>query len=147
MATKVLIDTNILIYAFMQDSVFYTKSREFLQNLIQDEEVEVCIVEKSLFEMAASLTSPALSNKVSIAEIKEYLQYLTSELFTILYSNPQITATTWRLLFNLPNRKNRIYDLVLASTAIENEVEIIYTKNVKDFEDIKEIKIIDPTSE
>lgn len=147
MATKVLIDTNILIYAFMQDSVFYTKSRDFLQNLIQDEEVEVCLVEKSLFEMVASLTSPALSNKVGIIEIKEYLQYLTSELFTILYSNPQITATTWRLLFNLPNRKNRIYDLVLASTAIENEVEIIYTKNVKDFEDIKEIKIIDPTLE
>ena len=147
MATKVLIDTNILIYVLMQDSLFYNKSRSFLQSLIQNPDVEVCIAEKSLFEMAVVLTSPALVNKVDMAEIKEYVQYLTSELFTILYTNPQITTTTWRLFFNLPNRKNRIYDLVLASTAIENEVDIIFTKNVKDFEDIKEIKIIDPTLE
>jgi predicted nucleic acid-binding protein len=32
----------------------------------------------------------------------------------------------------------------LAATAIENEVDIIYTKNLKDFENIKEIEITDP---
>jgi len=143
---KILIDTNILLYAIDSQSKFYQSSFNLFQK-IEGGEFDACISERSLYEMAAVLTSPAFSSKVNMDQIKEYLQYLTSELFTILYTNPQITATTWRLFLNLPSRKNRIYDLVLASTAIENEVEIIYTKNVKDFEDVKEIKIIDPTLE
>jgi len=145
MATKVLIDTNVLIYTFVVDSPFYAKSREFLEGLIQDKEVEICITEKSLFEMVVVFASPAFLGKIEVVQIKEYLSYLSDEPFTILYSNQQITSTVWRLFFNLPVRKNRIYDLILAATAIENGVDIIYTKNVKDFEDIKELKIFDPT--
>ena len=116
-----------------------------MKGLIQDKEVEICIAEKSLFEMVAVFASPVFLGKIEVVQIKEYLSYLSDEPFTILYSNKQITSTVWRLFFNLPVRKNRIYDLILAATAIENGVDIIYTKNVKDFEDIKELKIFDPT--
>ena len=144
---KVLIDTNILIYGFSQESSFYKKTRQLLENVDEIKGIDFYIAEKSLFELVAVLSSKAMLEKFEIQEIKEYLEYLTDGGFTILYSNLQITSTTWRLFFNLPQRKNRIYDLVLAATAIENGIDIIYTKNIKDFESIKEIQIIDPTTD
>jgi predicted nucleic-acid-binding protein len=51
MATKVLIDTNILVYVLIQKSQFYLKSRQFLERLIQGKKVEICIAKKSIFEM------------------------------------------------------------------------------------------------
>lgn len=146
MATKVLIDTNILVYTFIQNSPFYSKLRQFLENLIQDKKVEVCIAEKSIFEMIAVFSSPAfVSQNLNLVELKEYLAYFTeNEDFTILYSSQQTTKITLNLFFNSETKKNRIYDLVLAGIAIENDIKIIYTKNIKDFENIQEIKAIDP---
>ncbi len=147
MGTKVLIDTNILIYAFIKNSPFYLKCREILEKLAEDEKIEVCVAEKSIFEMIAVLSSAALTpQKLNSREIEDYIFYfIQSESFNILYSNQQTTNTTLKLFFNLEARKNRVYDLVLAAIAIEHDIDTIYTKNVKDFESIKGIKVIDPT--
>lgn len=141
--SKILIDTNILIYAIDSQSQFNHKALKLFEK-IDNGEFDICIFERSLYELVAVLSSPIFANKITLSQIKEYLSYLRGYPFTILYSNSQITNTAWRLFFNLPSTKNRIYDLVLAATAIEHQVEIIYTKNVKDFENIKELEIIDP---
>jgi predicted nucleic acid-binding protein len=141
---RVLIDTNILIYAIDHESQFYDSVFNLFQK-IDDGEVEAFISERSLYELLAVFSSPVFASKIDPEKIKEYLLYLTSSTFTILYTNEQITKLVWRLFFNLPVRKNRIYDLVLAATAIENELDVIYTKNVKDFENILEVKVVDPT--
>jgi predicted nucleic acid-binding protein len=87
-------------------------------------------------------SSPALNLKPS--KLKECLAYFTAnEDFTILYCCQRIIKITLKLFLNLENKKDRIYDLVLAGIAVEQNTDIIYTKNVKYVESIKQIKIID----
>jgi predicted nucleic acid-binding protein len=144
MAAKVLVDTNILIYAIDSASQFYGKSQALLDQ-VENGEIQVFIAEKSLYELAAVLSSPAFIGKIEPNQIRQHLLYFAdNSTFTILYSTPNITNTSWRLFFNLSPRKNRIYDLVLAATAIEYDIDTIYTKNVRDFESIKELEIVDP---
>jgi predicted nucleic acid-binding protein len=146
MDSKVLIDTNILIYAIDASSPFHEKSLEVLQNA-ENGIIQAFIAEKSLYELAAVLSSQAFVNKIKLDQIREHILYFAdNSTFSLLHSTDQITNTIWRLFFNLNSRKNRIYDLVLAATAIEYGINTIYTKNVKDFEQIKELQIVDPTS-
>jgi predicted nucleic acid-binding protein len=132
-----------LIYAIDSQNQFNTQALELFEK-IDNGELDIYISERSLYELVAVLSSYVFANKITLSQIKEYLSYLNGYPFTILYSNFQITNTVWRLFFNLSPKKNSLYDLVLAATAIEYQIEIIYTKNVKYFENINEVEIIDP---
>jgi predicted nucleic acid-binding protein len=144
MATKVLIDTNILVYALDITSDFYILAQKLLDQ-IENRELEAFIAEKSLLELAAVLTSKAYNGRIESASIRSSIQYFSdNQLFTILYSNPSVTSDIWRLLFNSKSKANRVFDMALAAIAIEHRIDTIYTKNTKDFQFISELNIIDP---
>jgi predicted nucleic acid-binding protein len=146
-ASKILIDTNILIYSINTASPDNEKSRKLHRDASNDGN-EYYISERSLYELIAVLTSSAFKHTFSQKDVRAHLLFFAeNEDFTILYSNEYTMNTVWRLYFNTENRKNQIYDTVLAAVAIEHDIDTIYTKKTKDFANIHELDIVDPFRE
>lgn len=142
MQTTVLLDTNILVYAINPQSEFHFVAKNFLQDLIESE-AKIYIPDKALYEFYRVLSSQVLQKYFSIELAKEtWRSFAFSEFFEIIYSSEAILKITDKLLDKFPN--NHIFDLQIMACGLALEVDIIYTKNLKDFPLINEIKVIDP---
>jgi len=82
-----------------------------------------------------------MSPTEAVAEVKKYLD--SNEIYTI-YPTPE----TWPLLCSLiektPVTGQDIHDLHLAATMLSNGIHKIYTFNVKDFEPLPGIEVLNP---
>ena len=146
MDTKVLIDTNILIYAFDKESPFHQKSIEVFEQ-VYNESLDAYIAEKSVYEFISSTSSKAYRDRATQDSIKEFVTFFTENAdFTILFSNKEILHSSLQLSFSTHTKKKYIFDMNLASIAIHNKISTIYTKNVKDFASIPLLEAIDPTA-
>ena len=138
MSKKILIDTNILVYGWDTSSPFYKKISYFLSTLNQ-----FYITDRTLLEFYRTYTGPIKAKPKATLAIIDY--YLESKNCNILYSNSDDTLTTFQLAKEHSAKSGKIFDLNILATAINNEIEILYTKNTKDYPHNEFIEIIDPT--
>jgi predicted nucleic acid-binding protein len=133
---KILVDTNILIYAIDQDSIFHTKS----QQLVQNTQHELYTTSKNLSEFLVVLTR-GMNISVHVTEALDILESLLSY-FTILYPT-EASVTEFKNLIRKYNPKGlKIHDFEIISIGLQNDVKIFATKNIDDFKGIKEIRLI-----
>ena len=131
---KILLDTNILVYASYIDSVFHQQSIELLK-----QNYNFYIADRSLLEFYRVFTGQLKQSVDATLEIVEFYQNNLN--FTILNA----TNFTNQLSFNLARKYNavsgKIFDLNILAIAIENEIDYIKTQNTKDFPTNTVIKI------
>jgi len=139
MTNTSLVDSNILIYAHDDDSPFFQKSYDFLLQSVGQK--KICFALQNYLE-AYRIFTQKLVKSLTVDEAWQVLNYYHSMDVPMLVP----TAETFEVLERLTKKYNRkgvnIFDAQLVALMIENEIDTIYTANVRDFSMYKEIKAI-----
>jgi predicted nucleic acid-binding protein len=138
MSSKVLPDTNILIYASYAGSPYLEKCQK-----IFDGRHELFIADRTLLEFFRAYTGPLKQSIEDTLEIVRY--YQNSAQFTILTATEHTNQLTFELAEQAEAKSGKIFDLNILAMAIENEIDILLTKNVSDYPQTGLINIVDPT--
>jgi toxin-antitoxin system PIN domain toxin len=123
---RVLLDTNVLVYAMNQDAEHHASCRRLLDRAV-DGQVPACLAQQILFEYFAVVTNAKqMPTPLTAAEAASDVEKI-SRLFPILQTTSGVVASTLSLARTLGVVGRRIFDLVLAATMFENGVTTIYT--------------------
>ncbi|KAA3606971.1 MAG: PIN domain-containing protein [Calditrichaeota bacterium] len=134
--SKILIDTNIMIYSINEESIFYEASR----NLLNNSEHSFFISSKNVSEFLAVVTKK-IKQPLSVTKALEIIEnFLTFS--TLIYPN-NFSFFFFQVLLRKYNPKGlKIYDFEIASIALSNGINQIATINKKDFKQIDEIELV-----
>ncbi len=134
---KLLIDTNILVYAIDKDSKYNSRAIE----LLNDPKYDLYTTSKNLSEFFVVLTK----GKEVIVTINQSIEILENLLqnFIILYPSEKTYLKFRELLLRYNPKGLLIHDFEIACIALENEIDQVATINTKDFINIAEITLID----
>lgn len=137
MSNKILIDTNILIYAIDESSQFHSKAKE----IILSEEFEKFTTSKNLVEFLSVMTkgeNPSLSPKEAIKVIENY-----ESILKVIYPTKTSLKNLKNLVQNYQPKGLKIHDFEIISVGLANEISLVATFNEKDFKSVNEIKLLD----
>lgn len=133
--SKVLVDTNILVYGIDEDSAFYKRSRKILEQ----ETYQLVTTSKNLIEFLAVITKSSgynLNNDTALEIVEEIIQGIE-----ILYP----TQESMDIFLDLMNRYQpiglKVHDFEIISIGLANGVDEVATFNTKDFRSVKEISL------
>ena len=135
MKDKIFVDTNIWLYAFMdQDSQKSTIAKEIIENNIG----KICLSVQVLNEICINLLKKA---NYSEKEIKILIRNLDStfEIYPIRVEDC-ITASKIREKFYIS-----FWDSLIIASALNNECNLIYSEDMQNNQEIEDkLKIINP---
>lgn len=138
MTKKILLDTNILVYA---TDNFNINHKKVIQNIYNQE--NLYISDRSYLEFYRVCSGPL---KISPKRVLEMIDFFkNNENYTTLNSSETVHDLTFDLAKKFDARSGKIFDLNILAVAIANDIDILYTKNTKDYPDTGLIEIIDPT--
>lgn len=139
----VLLDTNILVYAYNADSEYYTSCRALLDRAIKGK-LSVCLAPQILFEFFAVVTNFARVTKpIAPAEALDEMTKLAESL-PIITPPADAHENVIALMRQLGFGSKHIYDIVLAATMLGNGVAQLYTYDIDRFQKIPGIKVFTP---
>ncbi|HAH54514.1 MAG TPA: hypothetical protein DCM02_04315 [Flavobacterium sp.] len=128
MGQKYLIDTNVISHLFADR--LPKKGKEFVGTIINTDFIISIVVEiEALTYHDIPEKMPLIEEFVSMATIIQLDHLVTKKAIEILRKH----------------RKLKLGDAIISATAITHNL-VLVTNNVKDFANIKDLKIIDPHS-
>jgi len=140
----ILFDTNILVYSRNQDDKRCWICREWIQKS-EKKIITGILSSQNLVEFTSvSLKLAKINQKDSIDRIQEYLRFLQSDAFIIIYPNEGTIQIFNNLLKKYASSPRRVFDLFLVATMLSHHVRKILTFNAKDYASFPEIQIISP---
>jgi predicted nucleic acid-binding protein len=129
---KIFIDTNILIYASVKQSLFHHKALQKLQNY-QQNDFELWINRQVIREYLVVLSRPqTFSHPISNVQLLKDIQYFNNH-FNIADDNQRITKELTNLITNYSVMGKQIHDANIVATMVANGILDLFTHNVKDF--------------
>lgn len=129
-------DTNLLVYYFdYHENEKHERAKKIVNSFAGS--LHYFISQQNLREFASVLFE---KKKVSAMQIQNYLHIIQS-MFVVLDEKPRdvIQAVEWSEEF-----KTSYWDSLLAATAQRYGIRTIYTENVKDFDKIPGIHVLNP---
>lgn len=140
-----LLDTNILVYAADETSVYHQDAIILREKGLRGE-IPLCICPQVLTEFFAIVTDPRrVNNPRTPAEARsEIKKYIQSKNILKIYPGPDIIKRILDLLTRYEVSKQEIFDLQLVATMLANNVVRIYTYNQDDFSRYPEIEVLSP---
>lgn len=133
-----LVDTNILVYALDEQSVYYRATRQFLHRCIE-EEIRFFVAQQNILELVAALVRD-YHIKFDQAVIQVRTGFLEENLVQVI--SPMPTTIDTFLNLSVTTQRLDIYDVFLAATCLDNNVQTIVTNNSKDFMDIPSLRVV-----
>lgn len=133
--SKVLLDTNILIYSIDEESKYFQQAHSLFLN----PHLELYTTAKNISEFLAVVTrapKPALSLDDALKVIDDFETALT-----ILYPTPKSYTLFRQLLSAYKPKGLNIHDFEIISIGLANQITEFATLNKKDFEKVNEINI------
>jgi predicted nucleic acid-binding protein len=134
--SKILVDTNVLIYSIDEDSKYFEKVHEFLSQ----PNIELFITSKNISEFLSVMTripkSP-LTIESALLVVKDF-----NKMFQVLYPTTKSYSLFLRLIQKYHPRGLQIHDFEIISIALANSITTLATFNKKDFEKVKEIELL-----
>ncbi|MFA4820489.1 MAG: PIN domain-containing protein [Candidatus Aenigmatarchaeota archaeon] len=141
MSDSILVDTNIVVYAY---DTFDKKKHEACRNLLDrvfrgETRLAVSnqILAEIFFVLTRKLKNP-LSSEDAGAVVSGIIDSVNWE--KINYTH----ETVKRAVLLSKNCNTSIWDCIIAETALENGISRIYTENIKDFGKIPNLKAENP---
>ena len=132
--SKLLLDTNVLIYSIDEGSKYFKKSQTILA-----EHSDLYTTSKNISEFLAVITriptNPLLLNDALL--IAEDF----TNMMSILYPNEESFLIFQNLLKKYKPTGLKIHDYEILSIGIANQITTIATFNEKDFREVKEINL------
>lgn len=137
----ILVDSNILIYAHDKlDIEKHNKSVKILEKC-WNKELKLAVSTQNLSEFYVVVTKKfklPIEKNIANNIIRKIIEYENWKKI-IIKETSIIKAMEFSEKYNMG-----YWDALIAATMIENNITTIYTENVKDFEKIKELKVINP---
>lgn len=144
--TRILFDTNVLVYAHDTTSRFHNDSATLLLQAFQ-QNIQGVLAEQNIIELYRILTNRVAMTSNALTPTQAQALITTTyfnENFEIIYPN----ASTIERLLNLAVSRNitsaKIFDLRLAAIALESHIDHFATYNLRDFQRIDQLNAIDP---
>ena len=128
MGQKYLIDTNVISHLFADR--LSEKAKKFITTIINIDFIISVVIE------IEAMTYHDIPDKMPL--IEEFIN-----LATILQLDSPVTKKSIEI--RRKHKKLKLGDAIIAATAITHNL-ILVTNNIKDFANIKDLKIIDPHS-
>jgi predicted nucleic acid-binding protein len=135
---KVLVDTNILMYAVQSDSEFYERSRAFLV----DPSYELVTTFKNLSEFLSAMTK----GEKPLASVELAWNMVTKfrEQIVILYPGLASFTKFENLVLAQRIKGLRIHDVEIAAIGLTHGIFTIATFNTEDFQGLAELTLLRP---
>jgi len=134
--SKVLIDTNVLIYSIDEDSKYF----EIVHRFLSQPNHELFVTSKNISEFLSVMTripkSP-LTIESALIVVEDF-----TKMFKVLYPNAKSFSLFMMLLQKYNPHGLQIHDFEIISTALANNISEIATFNKRDFEKVEEIELI-----
>jgi predicted nucleic acid-binding protein len=135
---RILVDTNVLVYAVDEASAFHAAAERVLEN----PEHSLFTTSKNLSEFLVVLTR-GVAAPVSIEDaLLLLLEDLMAD-FTVLYPNASSQRVLARLLRKYRPKGLKIHDFEIMSIVLDNGIRRIATVNKDDFKTVEEIELVD----
>lgn len=131
--TKVLVDTNIFIYALDADSVHFSKSMTILSN----PQFQLYTTSKNISEYFAVTSKLRLSPK----KVWEFYKDIRKNI-EVIYPSDTSLKRFEKMIKKYQPKGNRIFDIEVMSVSLTANVKKVASFNHKDFTDIKGIVLI-----
>ena len=133
-----LIDSNILVYAHDVDNkTKYSKAKSFVAHKYITKTAIVSA--QNLAEFYRAITEK-ISKKVNKEMAKQAVRDCTNILQVVSYDHKiLLEAIDIAQIYDVP-----FWDALIAATMQENQIDVIYTENGKDFKKIPWLKVINP---
>ena len=135
--SKVLIDTNILVYGIDEDSAFFKRARKILEQ----EKNQLATTSKNLVEFLAVTTKSSgynLNNDTALEIVEEIIQGVE-----IVYPTQESMAIFLDLMNRYQPKGLKVHDFEIISIGLANGLYEVATFNKKDFKPIKEISLLE----
>ncbi|MEI6729172.1 MAG: PIN domain-containing protein [bacterium] len=136
---KILLDSNILIYAFDKSAEFHSQSIKVFGQI-----AELYTTQSNLYEFYRIMTSKPFQKKVSPGDVIGGLQFY-KKCLQIIYPTTITDIVLADLINQYQPKSAQIWDFLVLAQSMENSIDIIYTKNTKHFPQNQLLKIVDPT--
>jgi len=140
---RVFVDTNILIYSTFEDfePEKHLQCVDTLNRLLQAETI-LFVSSQILREYFAISTNrnifkKPLTSKQATAKMKEFLAR-----FTLVYEKESTIHALISLIGKYAISRQKIHDMNIVATMVDNDITNLLTYNVKDFSQISEIKLL-----
>ena len=133
--SKILVDTNILVYGIDEDSAFFKRARKILEQ----EKYQLVTTSKNLIEFLAVTTKISgynLENDTALEIIEEILQGIE-----IVYPTQESMAIFLDLMNRYQPKGLKVHDFEIISIGLAHGIRDIATFNTKDFKSVKEISL------
>ena len=130
---SIVIDTNILVYYYKNDTDFYKVSASILEN----KEYNLFITTKSISEFFAVLTKYKIAWEKILIIFKDLQKNVT-----ILYPNNKSLNKLTKVCEKYKPHRNQVFDMEIVSIMLAHKLDTIATFNHKDFKNIKEIHVL-----
>ncbi|TAE88797.1 MAG: PIN domain-containing protein [Verrucomicrobia bacterium] len=143
---RILIDTNVLIYATLAADARHEQAQKVL-SLRHQSGIEMFVSVQNLAEMYPNLTGPKNQPPDSPSLAREKI-FSLSRLrgITVLPLTMECVQNALDLCVSGNITRQNYFDRQLAALMLREKIPTIVTENVKDFADIKGIKAINPFS-
>lgn len=139
------IDTNILVYATNKDSAYFKESKKILE-IIAKGEIKGVITPQNVFEYISVVTSKKrVFNPVSTHVAVSAIEHFIESGIKIIYPLEESLNEGLKLADMVKVRGQKVFDVYLAATLIDNNIRFLITANDKDFDAFKKyIQVINP---
>jgi predicted nucleic acid-binding protein len=132
--SKLLLDTNVLIYSIDEDSRFFEKARS-----IFSKQLELFTTSKNISEFLSVVTRIP-KNPLSLKDALIVVEDFTSSV-NILYPDEKSFSVFKKMLKKYQPTGLQIHDYEILSIGLANNIFNIATFNEKDFMRVNEIKL------
>lgn len=133
-----LVDSNVLVYSINKRSPKHRKAQEFLQNNLGNLE----IAHQNIFETIRVLTHPKFPAPMNPKEAVEAV-FRIFKACRLICPDYKTVPLTLEFVKRYNLAADQVFDGYLVATTISNDVKVIATDNVKDFQKFP-IKILNP---
>jgi predicted nucleic acid-binding protein len=139
---RVLIDTNVLIYATLENDSRFERSRELL---LASDENERYVSVQNLAEMYPNLTGPRMEQPDEPAVARAKIQSIALlPTLQVLPLTGDVQAIAMELCEKYGITRQRYYDAQLAATMVVHGIRTLLTENDHDFKGMTEIRAVNP---
>lgn len=139
---RVLIDTNVLIYATLEQDSRFARSQAVLLSPAREERY---VSVQNLAEMYPNLTGPKMEHPDDPGTARAKIASVASlPTLQVLPLTGDVQSLALELCEKHGITRQRYYDAQLVATMVAHGVGVLVTENAKDFDDLPEIEAVNP---
>jgi len=139
---RVLLDTNVLIYATLEEDPRFERSRDLLVGTGRGERY---VSVQNLAEMYPNLTGPKMQPPDAPAAARAKILSIASlPTLQVLPLTGDVQAIALELCEKYGITRQRYFDAQLVATMMAHGIRTLLTENDRDFKDMSEIQAVNP---